>query len=124
MEGCEEGRGSPLLLFPSDVTRIPAAAAAVAAPPTANAMATDERAHGHVSRANGPPRPEPPLVGDSAPDGCGGGAEGEGIPMEKEDSPPKSVEGEKRSRQDLCCPSVCFVWRESERRRVKRLRGG
>ena len=52
----------PLLLFPSDVTRIPAAAA-VAAPPTANAMATDERAHGHVSRANGPPRPEPPLVG-------------------------------------------------------------
>ena len=65
----------PLLLFPSDVTRIPAAAA-VAAPPTANAMATDERAHGHVSRANGPPRPETPLVGDSAPDGCGGGAGG------------------------------------------------
>ena len=95
----------PLLLFPSDVTRIPVAAA-VAAPPTANAMATDERAHGHVSRANGPSRPEPPLVGDYAPDGCGGGAEGEGIPMEKEDSPPKSVEGEKRSRQDLCCPSV------------------
>ena len=116
MEGCEEGRGSPLLLFPCDVTRIPAAAA-VAATPTANAMATGERAHGHVSRTNGPPRHEPPLVGGTPLPTVAAAAprEGEGIPMEKEDSPPKSVEGEKRSRLDLCCPSVCFVWRERVR---------
>lgn len=107
--------------FFSDVSRIPVAT--VAAPPTANAMATDERAHGIVSLANGPPLAHSPLgtllpaVAAAVPaeEGRGEGATGKGIPApgEKEDSPQSKA----KSGAGKTCVVCSVLWRG--RRRVR-----